>query len=304
MPISLTGLVYRLVKGSPLSAQEGDGNLTLIQNFVNGLGKIIGISLNPDGTLKAGALNNPNQVSNVPAFSDTFAAGETMPVGNFAANVYTVINPVITAYVAGMRVRFVAGAANAGVTTVQFNALPAVPIMKGVNVALSANDILANQAVELVYDGTNFQLAAMLNNVASGAEIITGTDNNKCITAAGLRAARFTSTLFALGTGTLANSAHGLGAVPFGLRWVLACQDVGGDAGYAQNDEVPATCFTARFSAGNVETIGIAYVGGANATNVFLSGSTLGAVGVAHKTTGDYTAITTAKWKAKCYAKP
>lgn len=311
MPLQLTGLVKRLVKGTPLDAQEGDNNWTLIQNFVNGLAQLLGQSVNPDGTLVAGALSTITQVSNVPKLADAFAASETLPAGVFAAGNYTVTNPNVTAYQAGMRVKFLAGSANTGATTVTFQTavgspLAIVNIFKGVNTALVAGDISINSVVDLIYDGTNFQMVGMVGVPAASADIITGTDNTRRVTSLGLAGVAFVSGQFVLQVARFGNVAHGLGKTPPFFRWVLVCNTA--DAEYAVNDEVPIEAFTARVSNGGVEFQAQAYVGAANVTNVWCSGNNLFGTGgysgtyVAAKVTGTNTAITVGSWKAKCYA--
>ena len=166
MANTLTGLVLRLVKGTPLTPQEGDNNLTLIQTFVNATAAQIGVSLNADGTLTAGACNAANQVGNS-LFADSVLANTSAPVSVYAAGVYAVTNPGIAAYEVGMTVRFKADAVNAigaasinvtgtvsGVVTV----LGPKVLVKAVNHPLAAGDIQPGQIVEATYDGTNFQL--------------------------------------------------------------------------------------------------------------------------------------------------
>lgn len=86
------------------------------------------------------------------------------------------LSPVPASYVTGMVVRFKAIAANATTTpTINVNGLGAKTIVKTVNTALAANDILANQFVELIYDGTNF---VMLSPTGNAANISVGTALN------------------------------------------------------------------------------------------------------------------------------
>lgn len=68
--------------------------------------------------------------------------------------------PAPTAYTTGMRFTFKAGTANTGACSLNVNSLGAKTIKKQYNVDLSTGDILANQIIEVVYDGTNFQLVS------------------------------------------------------------------------------------------------------------------------------------------------
>lgn len=81
--------------------------------------------------------------------------------------------PAITAYATGQVFRFKAGTANTGAASLNVNGLGAITLKKNYNSDLATGDILANQLVEVVYDGTNFQL---LSPVASSAVVATQSD--------------------------------------------------------------------------------------------------------------------------------
>lgn len=51
-PLKLPKLFLRLVKGSPLTATEGDHNIKTLRDFGNQLASLVSEALNPDGTLK------------------------------------------------------------------------------------------------------------------------------------------------------------------------------------------------------------------------------------------------------------
>jgi len=75
------------------------------------------------------------------------------------ANTYVVaLSPVVGSLVAGQTVKFLAGNANTGASTLAVNAQAAKAITKNGAVALAAGDISANQLVSVIYDGTQFQL--------------------------------------------------------------------------------------------------------------------------------------------------
>jgi hypothetical protein len=77
--------------------------------------------------------------------------------------IYTIdLDPLPSTYEAGMRILFKATAANAGPCNVNLSKLGggtigSVDLLKAYNVELAANDILAGQVVEAVFDGTAFQ---------------------------------------------------------------------------------------------------------------------------------------------------
>ena len=68
------------------------------------------------------------------------------------------ITPAITAYSAGQEFTFKAGTANTGACTLNVSGLGAKTIKKSVSTDLETGDILLNQIVTVIYDGTNMQL--------------------------------------------------------------------------------------------------------------------------------------------------
>lgn len=69
----------------------------------------------------------------------------------------------ITAYAAGQRFTFIAGASNTGATTVNVSGVGAKSIVRqdGANTALSAGDITSGTIVDIEYDGTRFLLLSL-----------------------------------------------------------------------------------------------------------------------------------------------
>lgn len=67
-------------------------------------------------------------------------------------------SPMPTAYVTGMKFRFKADVANTGAATLQVGALAVINIKKKHDQDLVTGDIEVGQIVEVVYDGTNFQM--------------------------------------------------------------------------------------------------------------------------------------------------
>lgn len=72
------------------------------------------------------------------------------------------IVPAITSYSAGQEFTFKAGTANTGACSLNVSGLGAKTIKKDVSTDLATGDILANQIVNVVYDGANFQLNSRL----------------------------------------------------------------------------------------------------------------------------------------------
>lgn len=78
------------------------------------------------------------------------------------------MNPVITAYVAGQKFRFLALGANTTTVTVNINSVGALALKKNGGTALVAGDIpSAGAIVEVVYDGTDFEYSNVPTDLAS-----------------------------------------------------------------------------------------------------------------------------------------
>lgn len=87
------------------------------------------------------------------------------------------ITPTIalTAYAAGMRYTFVAGASNTGATTINVSGLGVKSITKQNAVALSPSDIVSGQLVEIQYDGTRFVMMSPAYAEGSWTPSVGGT---------------------------------------------------------------------------------------------------------------------------------
>lgn len=97
----------------------------------------------------------------------TFQAtgSSTVSTENYAADAgatddYAItLDPAITAYTTGQQITFKANTANADAdATLNVNSLGAKSIVKGVDSALAANDILAGMFCVCIYNGTKFVL--------------------------------------------------------------------------------------------------------------------------------------------------
>ena len=76
-----------------------------------------------------------------------------------ASDAYAIaLDPPVTAYAAGQNFIFKANTLNTGAATLNVNGLGAKAIKKSQGDALVTGDIEASQVVEVVYDGTNFQM--------------------------------------------------------------------------------------------------------------------------------------------------
>lgn len=186
--------------------------------------------------------------------------------GVYAAGVYGVtVTPAPSAYAAGQIFRFKADTTNTGAVDVNINSLGAKNLYKNVDQELLAGDIQEDQVVEMLYDGTNFQLLGgstpLLRESAEQA-VATG----------------------------VTTVAHGLGAVPRELRAVFVCKTA--DLGYSVGDEVDAQALTTSSALTNIAV-------GANATNLFANIRTT--IQLPRYDNQNVAAITTGSWRLKFY---
>jgi len=76
-----------------------------------------------------------------------------------AADAYVIApSPAITAYTAGDRFTFKASNANTGASTLNVNGVGVITLKKNITQDLAADEIGVNSVIEVVYDGTNFQV--------------------------------------------------------------------------------------------------------------------------------------------------
>lgn len=87
-------------------------------------------------------------------------------------------SPLITAYTSGMNFRFIAAAANTAAVTININGLGAVALTKSGAQPLEAGDIAAGAAIQVHYDGTNFQLVSGAGGGAKAGGTIYENGNN------------------------------------------------------------------------------------------------------------------------------
>lgn len=93
-----------------------------------------------------------------------------LDTGTANALVITPTNPQVTGLVAGMGFRVKVLVTNTGASTITINGSSVfgpVAIKRGTGVALAANDMISGSVVELVYDGTNFQMPNYLGAAAT-----------------------------------------------------------------------------------------------------------------------------------------
>lgn len=163
-------ITTRSSKGSPLTAAEGDANLTTLRDAINGLFALLGVALKSDGSIKDAAVATAaivdRAVTNAKlAFDSAFYAADS---GAADALVVT-FSPAPSAYAAGMRLLVRVANTNTTVTTINVNSLGVKTIKKNGSTDLAAGDIIAGQIIDLAYDSVSgtFQMANTLPNVTT-----------------------------------------------------------------------------------------------------------------------------------------
>lgn len=119
------------------------------------------------------SLNTANATAWGAAHSSDSTYNYCAPSGASGTTYACSISPAITALATGAHYFFKADVANTGAATINFNSLGAKTIKKyaGGVADLAANDIRADQIVEVIYDGTNMQMVNQLGNASSSGSV-------------------------------------------------------------------------------------------------------------------------------------
>jgi hypothetical protein len=170
---------YTLPAGNPVVTGTTISS-TWANNTLNDIGNAMTASLAYDGqtvpvaNLPMGGYLHTG-VANATARTNYAAAGQVQD-GTFqyltsitGTNTVTALAPIsMIAYAAGQVFRFIVAATNTSSVTLNINSIGAKSITKNGTTALTANDILINSLVEVIYDGTQFQLVNPANTIPSG----------------------------------------------------------------------------------------------------------------------------------------
>ena len=144
-------------------AKNGENSATAHLN-------IGGYRLKSVGT--ATALTDAPNATGIQNSSHVYAAD-----GSTTANTHVLtLSPAVTSFVAGQRFIFKSGSTNTGAATLNVNGLGTKSLVKGVSTALVAGDITSGEVVEVVYDGTNFQIPTLGTGAISFTSITTTGD--------------------------------------------------------------------------------------------------------------------------------
>lgn len=175
---------YSLYSGNPVTTGATISS-TLHNNTMNDIATALTASIAKDGQtvpsadLPMGTYKHTG-VGNASARTQYAAAGQvqdgTLEYLTSVSGADTITAAAVVsmaAYAAGQTFRFIAAGANTGAVTININAIGAKAITKNGTTALAAGDIPSGATVEIVYDGTRFQ---MIGCVANKAQAGANTD--------------------------------------------------------------------------------------------------------------------------------
>jgi len=241
-------------------------------------------------------------------------ASANVTVGGTANAITLTYSQPPAAYVQGEKFAFKATANNTGPTTVQVGTLAAVNVVRTGGSALTGNEITSGQVVELVYDGTNFQLITASSMPAGAMTPFAGSVAPSgwllCDGSAVSRttyAVLFTAIGTAWGTGdgsTTFNVPNMLGRVPVGAGSAGSYAQTIGSAAVttassqitiAANDEIktgtPLVYTTSGTAIGGLTAGNIYYAIVVDSTHIKLASSLANALGAGTTTTTGQVAI-------------
>jgi len=159
-------IIFRLTKGSPLTAAEMDENLRKLRDFINSLEALFLTAFNSNGGLKNNTVGTDQIIDRTITNDDLGFLFNFYAVDTGVPDALTIsFTPALNTYSAGLVFFVRANNTNTGPSTLNVNGVGAVPIKKNSTAALIAGDILDDAIYILVHDGTNFQL---LNPSSSG----------------------------------------------------------------------------------------------------------------------------------------
>lgn len=182
MPRNLSG-TYTLPSGNPVTAGTTI-TTTWANNTLNDIATALTQSVSSDGqTTWTGDMVAGN--NKITGLANGSAADDSATIGQVQGNTFAMLgavsgadtitataSPPITAYATGQTFRFVSAGANTGAVTLALNGLVAKAVTKTGATALAAGDIPSGAVVEVIYDGTQFQ---MLGLASTGSPTFTGT---------------------------------------------------------------------------------------------------------------------------------
>jgi hypothetical protein len=235
-----------------------------------------------------------------------------------AANAYTITNtPAFTtvgeAYSLYRTYKFLANFSTTGASTLNVDGLGAKAIKIKVSEDTGVDTIKSGQIVEVVYDGTNFQMVSAVSVVSIVAEDIEPGDNDGDF----LRTRDISGTLTAVweqsdytttesaavaipAGGTPATFLHGLGTTPRRYGCGIILTDAGGDLGWSQGTYIDLS-YTTQID-GGLSDDNAPTVAATSTTIVVQTMAGASAFRISDFNTGAVTAIDPTKWKLIAWA--
>ena len=141
---------------------EHDGFATGLSNCITKDGQTTVTANLPMATYRHTGVGNAASRDNYAAAGQIQDDSLKYVVDTGAADAYVMtLVPAITAYATGAKYRFIAANSNTGASTLNVNAVAATAITKNGGTALASGDIVAGDVVEVVYDGTNFEIVGL-----------------------------------------------------------------------------------------------------------------------------------------------
>lgn len=214
--MGLLTLAKRLVQGTKLQPWQFDRNMTLIENALNGTNAAMSVALNPNGTIKAGALNSstvfgPRVVDqNALVFTRRFYC-----VDGGISNALQIATTsggglALSAYAAGIVFYVKVAADNSGATTMKVDALAPRAVKVYANAGLIdplAGNLKAGGIYVFVDDGTQFVL---VNPTPLSSSVVQNIWNDP--------------QLFSTRVGSAVSVPHSSGSArPLWIQWSLVC---------------------------------------------------------------------------------
>jgi len=227
---------YNLPSGNPVVTGSTISS-TWANSTLNDIGTALTQSISsdgqttPTGNLPMGGYNHTNvadatvrtQYGTAGQIQDSAFTFLTSPSGTNAMTATAALG--MSAYVLGQRFFFIAPSTNTSACTLNINAIGAKAITKQGSTALVAGDIASGAVVQVVYDGTEFQLVSpsAVTTVSSFSAGTTGLTPSTATTGA----VTLAGTLAVANGGTGATTSTGSGAVVLASSPALTTPDLG-----------------------------------------------------------------------------
>jgi hypothetical protein len=152
-------LVKRLVKGSPLTAQEMDDNLCKLEDAWNALVDLLTSVIGEDGKLQDCSVQTDSLCDRIVTQAKRAWGSDFVAEDTGTANAITIsFTPPITAYSTEALVAAKIKTNNTGPATLDIDGIGAANIKKNGSDDLEADDLVAGKIALFGYDGSEFQL--------------------------------------------------------------------------------------------------------------------------------------------------